>query len=128
MSGNNRVALVTGADSGIGEAVARCYAREGAAVVLSDVNQDSGEKAADAIRRSGGEAHFVVADVSKPEDCERMVRAAVERYGRLDWACNNAGIGGELALLADYTVENWQRVIGVNLSALLCSCPESEIR
>jgi NAD(P)-dependent dehydrogenase (short-subunit alcohol dehydrogenase family) len=113
-----RVALVTGAASGIGEAVARYYAREGAAVIVSDVNQDLGEKVADAIRRSGGEALFVPADVSKPEDCERMVQTAVDRYGRLDWACNNAGIGGALALLGDYTIEDWQRVIGVNLSGV----------
>src|SRR5262245_55217911 len=121
------VSLVTGGASGIGEAVAQGYAREGAAVIVSDVNQDSGERVADGIRRSGGDAQFVPADVSKPEDCERMVRTAMDRYGRLDWACNNAGIGGALAPLADYAIEDWQRVIGVNLSGVFY-CLKYEIQ
>ena len=123
----DKVALVTGAASGIGEAIAHAYAREGAAVLVSDVNQDLGGSVVDAIRRSGGKAEFVAADVSKPEDCERMVRAAVDGYGRLDWACNNAGIGGDLAPIADYTVEGWQRVIGVNLSGVFY-CMKYEIQ
>jgi NAD(P)-dependent dehydrogenase (short-subunit alcohol dehydrogenase family) len=126
MSHHGKVGLVTGAASGIGEAVARCYAREGAAVIVSDVNKDSGEKVADAIRHSGGEAVFVAANVSAPEDCERMVRAAMDRYGRLDWACNNAGIGGEITPMADYPLESWQRVIGVNLSGVFY-CMKYEI-
>jgi NAD(P)-dependent dehydrogenase (short-subunit alcohol dehydrogenase family) len=121
MSHHGKVGLVTGAASGIGEAVARCYAREGAAVIVSDVN-----KVADAIRHSGGEAVFVAANVSAPEDCERMVRAAMDRYGRLDWACNNAGIGGEITPMADYPLESWQRVIGVNLSGVFY-CMKYEI-
>lgn len=123
---SRKVALVTGAASGIGEAVAHCYARAGAAVVVSDVNNDSGERVVEAIRGSGGEAMFIAADVSNPEDCERLVRATTERYGRLDWACNNAGIGGEITALADYPIESWQRVIGVNLSGVFY-CMKYEI-
>jgi NAD(P)-dependent dehydrogenase (short-subunit alcohol dehydrogenase family) len=118
MNATSKVGLVTGAASGIGEAVARLYAREGAAVIVSDVNQDLGEKVADGIRRKGGQAIFVAADVSDPDACERMVRAAMDRFGRLDWACNNAGIGGQITPLADYPVDAWQRVIGVNLSGV----------
>ena len=123
---NSKVGLVTGAASGIGEAVAHCYARAGVAVVVSDVNSDSGERVVEAIRRSGGEAVFAAADVSNPGDCERLVRAATDRYGRLDWACNNAGIGGEITPLADYPIESWQRVIGVNLSGVFY-CMKYEI-
>ncbi|HET9233184.1 MAG TPA: SDR family oxidoreductase [Candidatus Eisenbacteria bacterium] len=123
---SSKVGLVTGAASGIGEAVAHCYAREGAAVVVSDVNNDAGERVVEAIRRSGGEAMFASADVSNPAECERLVRAAMDRYGRLDWACNNAGIGGEITPLADYPIESWQRVIGVNLSGVFY-CMKYEI-
>ena len=122
-----RAALVTGAASGIGEAIAHAYAREGAAVIVSDIERERGEAVAESIRRAGGQAQFVAADVSKPEDCERMVRAAVDRYGRLDWACNNAGIGGDLAPIADYPLESWQRVIGVNLSGVFY-CMKYEIQ
>ncbi len=118
MDMNGKTALVTGASSGIGKCVAELYAREGASVLISDVNEELGQAAAKEIDPSGKRAIFVKADVSNPEDCQKMVETAVERFGRLDYACNNAGIGGEQNPTADYSIEGWQNVIGVNLSGV----------
>jgi NAD(P)-dependent dehydrogenase (short-subunit alcohol dehydrogenase family) len=118
MDFKNKVAVVTGASSGIGKSVSELYAREGAAVVLSDINQELGEKTTGEIRKAGGEAIFVRADVSKPSDCENMVKAAVDKYGRLDFACNNAGIGGDQNPTADYSLESWDKALAVNLSGV----------
>lgn len=111
-----KVAIVTGAASGIGRSVAELYAREGAAVIVSDVNEQGGKEAVEAIAGAGGEVAFVRTDVSRPEDCEALAAAAIEHFGRLDFACNNAGIGGEQAPTADYPLEAWHRVLDVNLS------------
>jgi NAD(P)-dependent dehydrogenase (short-subunit alcohol dehydrogenase family) len=121
-----KVALVTGAASGIGLAVARGYAAAGARVVLSDVAEEAGRAAAAELQRTGVGALFVAADVASPEACERLVRAAVDGFGRLDCACNNAGIAGDQAPLADYSVEGWNRVIAVNLSSVFL-CMKHEI-
>ena len=103
-----KVGLVTGAASGIGESIARLYAKHGARVVVSDVNDTDGQETVDAIKDAGGEARFVHADVSNPEDCRALVDRTLERFGRLDVAFNTAGIGGEQNPTADYTVEGWQ--------------------
>lgn len=112
------VALVTGAASGIGRAIAIRYATSGARVVVSDVDEEGGSKTVRLIEEGGGAALFVATDVSDPEACEALVRRTVEAYGRLDVACNNAGIGGEQAMTADYPVEAWQRVLAINLSGV----------
>lgn len=122
----NKVALVTGASSGIGRAIALAYAGAGAKVVVSDVDARGGDETVDLVRKAGGDAAFVVADVSRPGDCEALVRRSVERYGRLDVACNNAGIGGEQAPTAEYSLEGWQRVIDINLSGVFY-CMKYEI-
>lgn len=118
MTLKGKVAIVTGASSGIGKAIAQLYAREGAAVVLSDLNQEAGEIAVGEIRTAGGEAMFVAGNVAEPADCERTVNAALEKYDRLDCACNNAGIGGEQNPTADMSIEGWLKVIAINLSGV----------
>ncbi|SHM82047.1 NAD(P)-dependent dehydrogenase, short-chain alcohol dehydrogenase family [Chitinophaga jiangningensis] len=113
-----KVALVTGAGSGIGEAVALLYADGGAKVIVSDVNETHGAKVVASIKEKGGEASFVKCDVSNPEDCRALVDKTLELYGRLDIACNNAGIGGEAKPIADYSIDTYQKVIGVNLNSV----------
>ena len=121
-----KVAIVTGASSGIGRSSALLYAREGAKVVVSDVNEEGGQETVRLIQAAKGEAYFIKTDVANPVDCETMVRRAMEKYGRLDFACNNAGIGGEQNLTADYSIEGWQKVIAINLSGVFY-CMKYEI-
>jgi NAD(P)-dependent dehydrogenase (short-subunit alcohol dehydrogenase family) len=120
---DGRVALVTGAASGIGRACALDLARAGARVVVSDLESAValGGETVRLVAEAGGEARFVACDVSRGEDVRRLVEAAVAAYGRLDAAVNNAGVGGALAATADYTEEEWDRVMGVNLRGVwLC--------
>jgi NAD(P)-dependent dehydrogenase (short-subunit alcohol dehydrogenase family) len=114
----DKVALVTGASSGIGRAVALVWAREGARVVVSDVDAAGGAETVSMVRAGGGDAVFVAADVGRPSDAQSLVEQAVAHYGRLDVACNNAGIGGPSASIADYPLDGWARVIGINLSGV----------
>jgi len=114
-----KVAVVTGAASGIGEATAKLFAGEGASLVLADWDADRGEQVAEAVRQNGAKAVFVKTDVSKPEDVQAMINAAVQNYGRLDVIFNNAGIEGEMNKpTADCTLENWHRVIAINLTGV----------
>jgi NAD(P)-dependent dehydrogenase (short-subunit alcohol dehydrogenase family) len=118
-----KVALITGAGSGMGRAAAELFAREGARVVVTDVSRDAGAAAVDAIRAAGGDATFVRADVSRWDDCVQMVRAATEAYGALHVLYNNAGIfpaddGGVL----DTPEPTWQRVMEVNLKGVWLGC------
>lgn len=121
-----KVAVVTGAASGIGRMSAQFYAREGAQVAVSDIDEAGGQETVELIEEADGEAFFIKTDVSNPANCEALVRRAVEKYGRIDYACNNAGIGGEQNLTADYSLEGWQKVIGVNLSGVFY-CMKYEI-
>lgn len=114
----NKVALVTGGSSGIGRAVALVWAREGARVVVSDMNPQGGEETVALVQAQGGEAIFVAADVGKPEDGARLVERTIAHFGRLDVACNNAGIGGPQAPTADYPLDGWAQVININLSGV----------
>jgi NAD(P)-dependent dehydrogenase (short-subunit alcohol dehydrogenase family) len=111
-----KAALVTGAASGIGRKTAEYYAREGARVVVADVDQAGGEETVERIKSAAGKAIFVKTDVSSPAECEAMVAAATDQFGRLDFACNNAGIAGEQNPTADYSIEGWQKLININLS------------
>ncbi|MGB3544057.1 SDR family NAD(P)-dependent oxidoreductase, partial [Rubrivirga sp.] len=112
------VALVTGAGSGIGRSIALRYARDGAEVTVSDIDLEGAEETVRQIEEAGGTAMAVASDVSDPDACRDLVRRTIEAYGRLDAACNNAGVGGAQALTADYAVEDWQHVIDVNLSGV----------
>jgi NAD(P)-dependent dehydrogenase (short-subunit alcohol dehydrogenase family) len=114
----NKVAIVTGGGSGIGKAVAEAFAREGAKVVVSDINEEGGNETVKTIIGSGGTALFVKADSAKPEDHERLVKQTVEQYGGLHIAVNNAGIGGPLALTGEYPLDGWEKVIAINLSGV----------
>lgn len=115
---DGKAAIITGSASGLGRATALLFAEEGAQLLLADYDEVRGRQVADDAGRRGGKAIFVKVDVSKPEEVERMVQTAVNTYGRLDVLFNNAGIEGEVKPTAEYSVENWQRVIGTNLSSV----------
>jgi NAD(P)-dependent dehydrogenase (short-subunit alcohol dehydrogenase family) len=115
---DGKVALVTGAGDGIGRGIARRYAREGARVVVSDLNDQTGRHTVELIQGEGGEAVYQHADVRRPEDHRELVEAAVASFGRLDVACNNAGISGEFGLTGDLSDRQWQDVIDINLTGV----------
>ena len=114
----NKVAMVTGAGSGIGSAMARRFAEEGATVVVADIDEKAAGQVAAAIEKDGGTAVAVQQDVGDPASVEKSVAFAVQKFGRLDVAVNNAGITGDLAPLANYSLEGWDKVISVNLSGV----------
>jgi NAD(P)-dependent dehydrogenase (short-subunit alcohol dehydrogenase family) len=121
MRHKDKVALVTGAASGIGRATALAFAREGAKVIVADVQEAGGAETVDLIRQQGGEAAFVRCDVSQAAQAEALVAACVEKYGRLDSAHNNAGILGRSASTVECTEANWDSVMAVNLKGVwLC--------
>lgn len=112
---DGKVALVTGAGSGIGESCAKVLAAGGAQVLIVDLDRDAGERVTDEI---GDTARFFEADVSSAAANESMVADAIEQFGGLDIAVNNAGIGGPSEVTGDYPVDGWQQVIDVNLTGV----------
>ena len=116
-----KVGIVTGAGSGIGREVALRMAEEGAKVVVSDVADDNGAETVSMIEAAGGSAAFVHADAAVQADAEAMVKFAVDTYGALHLAVNNAGIGGPAAPTGEYPVDGWDNVIAVNLSGVFLS-------
>jgi len=122
----DKVALVTGAGSGIGRASALLFAREGARVLLADIDTHGGEQTRAAIEEAGGVAHFLRTDVTDEAQVEALVARAVERFGRLDCAHNNAGISGPTALLHGIERADWDRTLAVNLTGIFL-CMKHEI-
>lgn len=112
-----RAAIVTGGASGIGQAIAQRFARDGAAVALVDMDADAGAREAAAIRAAGGRCEFIAADVSNESEVVKAVAATVEHFDRIDYLINNAGIVLVKAL-EDSTVEEWDQVMGVNLKSI----------
>ena len=114
----NKVAIITGAGSGIGKAISLLYATEGAKVVVSDISEKGGNETVSEIKAKGGDAIFVKADTSKPDDNKNLVEQAVKQFGGLHIAVNNAGIGGPLSPTGDYPIDGWDKVISINLSGV----------
>jgi NAD(P)-dependent dehydrogenase (short-subunit alcohol dehydrogenase family) len=123
---DGKATLITGAASGIGAAAARIFAREGARLVLSDVQTELGEQVAKELNAQGGEAHFIPADVSREQDVKQLVARSVELLGTLECAFNNAGIVAPPALLHETSLENWDRTLAINLTGVFL-CMKEEI-
>jgi NAD(P)-dependent dehydrogenase (short-subunit alcohol dehydrogenase family) len=121
-----KVALVTGASFGIGQATAVAFAKRGAKVVVADWIEDKEEQTLKQIKAAGGESLFVKCDVSNVADVKAMIDKTIATYGRLDFAYNNAGIEGETAHTNDCTEENWDKTININLKGVW-SCMKHEI-
>jgi len=113
-----KVALVTGSGSGIGQTTALAFAKEGAAVIVADISVDGGEETVQLIEKAKGEALFIPCDISQAEQVASLINTLVKKYGRLDYACNNAGIAEtqKLSKHADYPEENWNKLMSVNLT------------
>ena len=126
-SGEGKVALVTGASSGIGRATARAFARKGYTTVIADVQEAMGEEAVGECERDGSAARFIRCDVSDEASVASLIATIVNEFGRLDAAFNNAGIEGRQAMTADSGVENFDRVLSVNLRGVFL-CLREEVR
>lgn len=121
-----KVALITGAASGIGRAAALRFAQCGAAVVCADRNEEEGPNVIAQIEASGGRARFVRADVSQLAECEDLVATCVKSFGRLDYAFNNAGIGARLAPVDQFPADIWQKTLDINLTGVF-NCLRCEV-
>lgn len=108
-----KVALVTGAGSGIGRAAARLFAQHGAAVAVADIDAAGGQATAEQITHDGGTSVFIRADVAHADDVQAMIAQVVAQFGRLDYAHNNAGIEGRVAPLLECDEAQWDRIIAV---------------
>jgi len=124
---NGKVALITGASSGIGRAVGEAFAARGAKVVLAARRKEELVTLAQEIKGRGGDATFVVTDVASARDVEQMVAHAIQAFGRLDCAVNNAGIEGNLARITDLAEQEWDRVLDTNLKGVFL-CLQHEAR
>ena len=118
---DGKVALVTGGGSGIGRATCLAMAREGAQVMVADIVVEGGHETVSLVKNAGGEATFIRADVSQASEVEAMVKQTTETYGRLDCAFNNAGIEGPVCSTVEYTEEDFDRVVAIDLTGVwLC--------
>ncbi|WP_159593747.1 SDR family oxidoreductase [Chelativorans xinjiangense] len=124
---SGKTALVTGSGAGIGRATAVKFAAEGAKVVVSDVNAEGGEETVAMIEKQDGKAVFIKADVAVSDEVDALIAKAVESFGRLDCACNNAGIEGKIVPFIEQPLDNFDRIIAVNLRGTFL-CLQAEIR
>lgn len=124
---SGKSALVTGSGAGIGRAAALEFARQGAKVMVSDLNAEGGEETVKMIRDDGGHAAFRKADVSKAQEVDALISAAVEEFGRIDCAVNNAGIEGQIVPFADQPEANYDAIMAVNAKGTFL-CLQAEIR
>jgi len=115
----DKVAVVTGAGSGMGKAIATLYAQEGAKVVVSDINEASAQAVAEDIKANGGEATFVVANVAKEEDIQNLIDTTVNTYGTVDILVNNAGIMDSMEPAADIVDDKWERIFAINTTSVM---------
>jgi len=118
---NDKVALVTGGGYGIGRAAAIAFAQRGANTVVADIDADNGKETVERIKKAGVESIFIKTDVSLSNDVKALIDNTIAKYGRLDFAFNNAGIHGEFIPTVDFTEEEWDRMININLKSVwLC--------
>jgi NAD(P)-dependent dehydrogenase (short-subunit alcohol dehydrogenase family) len=117
----DKTALVTGAGSGIGRSSALAFAREGANVIVSDINVQGGEETVQTIQESKGKAHFFQCDVSQSDQVEKLIKTTIDKFGRLDYAVNNAGVSMRPSSTVEIDEAEWDRVININLKSVwLC--------
>lgn len=126
MEFKDKIILITGAASGIGQAAAIAFAKEGGIIVVSDINEEGGSTTVEQIKEVGGQAIFIKTDVANAGDVATLVETIVQQFGRLDIAINNAGIGGELSRTADTSVASWDKVMAINASGVFY-CMKYEI-
>jgi NAD(P)-dependent dehydrogenase (short-subunit alcohol dehydrogenase family) len=124
---DGKSAIITGGGSGIGRATALIFAREGARMTVADVAEEGGRETVEMIVKKGGAAQFQRCDVARAAEVDALIASAVKAYGRLDCAFNNAGIGGAQRKTADYSEEEWDRIMAVNLKGVWL-CMRAEIR
>lgn len=127
MSFKDKVVLITGAGSGIGRAAAIAFAAEGSKVVVSDVNEDGGRETVAAIKKAGGIGHFRKANVANYRAVVELVDETVSKFGRLDIALNNAGVGGSRVPVSNYELAEWDQVIAVNQTGVFY-CMREELK
>ncbi|MDP5099934.1 MAG: SDR family NAD(P)-dependent oxidoreductase, partial [Nonlabens sp.] len=118
----SKTVIITGAASGIGKECALRLGVEGFNVVVSDIDEQEGNEVVKAIEKKGGKATFISCDVSDPASCMALVEKTIEKYGNLTHAVNNAGVGGEMNLTADYDLESYKKVIDINMHGVFYSC------
>jgi 3-oxoacyl-[acyl-carrier protein] reductase len=119
---SNKVALITGSGSGMGRASAILFSQEGARISIVDVDRKGGEQTVEMVKQKGGDAIFIQADVSKASDVERMIKATLDKYGRLDILLNNAGIPMSFTPVEEVREDLWDRIIDINVKGIFLGC------